>query len=148
MREWLRNLVAKRRKRRKPPEHLRAGLWGERVAELELRRKGYRILKRRARFGPKLELDLVARDGETLVFIEVKTRATEDFGRPIESVTRDKQRRLVSAAWLYLRRLGRRHPDYFRFDVVEVVGRRGDGVPAVRHIENAFSPGPELRVPW
>lgn len=130
------------------PEHLRAGLWGERIAEQELRRKGYRILGRRVRFGPREELDLVAGDGKDLVFVEVKTRASEDFGRPMDAVSRDKQRLLVRAAWGYLRRMGKRRPDYIRFDVVEVIGREEDGAPAVRHIENAFSPGPELRLPW
>jgi putative endonuclease len=140
--------LVRRLRRPEMPDHLRAGLWGERIAERELRRKGYRILGRRIRFGPREELDLVANDGKDLVFIEVKTRASEDFGRPVDAVSPDKQRLLVRAAWGYLRRMGKRRPDYIRFDVVEVIGREEDGAPKVHHIENAFSPGPELRLPW
>lgn len=137
-----------RRSAKAGPQHLRTGLWGERAAARALRRKGYRILGRRVRFGPRWELDLVARDGDELVFVEVKTRRTEDFGRPVESVTADKRRAMTTAAWIYLRRLGARRPDHFRFDVVEVIGAPDGTRPEVRHIENAFSPGPELRVPW
>jgi putative endonuclease len=143
-REWIARLLPGRGK----PAHLRTGLWGERIAERELRRKGYRIQGRRVRFGPREELDLVAYDGRDLVFVEVKTRASEDFGRPADAVSPDKQRLLVRAAWGYLRRMGKKRPDYIRFDVVEVIGREQDGPPAVHHIENAFSPGPELRLPW
>lgn len=140
--------LTRRLRRPELPDHLRAGLWGERIAERELRRKGYRILGRRVRFGPREELDLVVGDGKDLVFVEVKTRASEDFGRPLDAVSRDKQQLLVRAAWGYLRRMGKRRPDYIRFDVVEVIGREEDGAPKVNHIENAFSPGPELRLPW
>lgn len=148
MRTWVRRIAERWAPEILLPTHLRAGLWGERLAERHLRKKGYRIIGRRVRFGPRLELDLVARDGEDLVFIEVKTRATEDFGRPLDSVTVEKRQRIVGAAWQYLRRLGRRRPDYFRFDVVEIVGSRRRPDPEIRHIENAFSPGAELRVPW
>jgi len=144
LKQWIQSF----RQGRLLPDHLRAGLWGERIAERALRHKGYRILGRRVRFGPREELDLVARDGNDLVFVEVKTRASEDYGRPIDAVSPDKQRLLVRAAWGYLRRLGKRRPEYIRFDVVEVIGRAEDGEPTVNHIENAFSPGPELRLPW
>ncbi|HEY8240442.1 MAG TPA: YraN family protein [Kiritimatiellia bacterium] len=118
------------------PAHLLAGEWGEKLAERHLRKKGFKILGRRVRIGDRDELDLVARHGNVLVFVEVKTRATEDFGRPSEAIGREKERNLERAALAYIRRL-REKPPYFRFDVVEVVGTRGSGRPEIRHLEDA-----------
>jgi len=118
-------------------KHLETGEWGEKQAERMLRRKGWRILGRRVRVGGRDEIDLVARDREVLVFVEVKTRAAENFGRPLSAVDRKKRHVLSRAAVGYLKRL--RAPGVcFRFDVVEVVGRVGDPHPDVRHIRNAF----------
>jgi putative endonuclease len=119
------------------PFHLRSGLWGEEQAEAFLKKKGYRILGRRVRLGPRDELDLVARDGEALVFVEVKTRKSEDFGSPVSAVDRKKRHSLSRAALRYLGKL--RYPEVcFRFDVVEVIGEEGEEDPVIRHIENAF----------
>lgn len=128
------------------PEHLRAGLWGEEQAERFLRKLGWRILGRRVRLG-RDELDLVARAGEVLVFVEVKTRRGEDLGRPFDAVDRDKRRRLSRAAIHYLKRL-RARPSFFRFDVIEVVGTADHGQPLIRHIENAFPLDRRYRIFW
>jgi putative endonuclease len=118
--------------------HLETGEWGEKQAARCLKKKGYRILGTRVRVGARDEIDLVARDGETLVFVEVKTRSGEDFGRPLAAVDRRKRHALSRAALRYLKELG--HPRvFFRFDVVEVVGRLGDEAPVVRHVERAFT---------
>src|SRR5260221_14742051 len=79
------------------------GFLGERKAEKFLRRKRYKIVARdlRLRGG---ELDLVAVDGRTLVFVEVKTRRSHQFGRPAEAVDVKKQRRITRAALSYLKR--------------------------------------------
>lgn len=131
------------------PASRRSGDWGENVAADFLRSRGYRILGRNVRFGPRRELDAVARspDSKTLVFVEVKTRKNESFGRPVAAVDSAKRRALARSAAEYLRRL-KRKPPFVRFDVVEVVGSPGDPAPVVRHIENAFDPGPHFRVPW
>ena len=129
------------------PEHLRTGRWGERQAECYLRDKGFRVLGRRVRVGRRDELDLVARDADCLVFVEVKTRGSEDFGRPVRAVDRKKRRNLSRAALRYMLKL-RQKPPYFRFDVVEVVGERDEKNPVVRHIKNAFPMSPPYRVPW
>lgn len=129
------------------PAHLRTGEWGEQVAERFLGRAGFKITGRRVRFGSRQELDLVGWYGRVLVFVEVKTRANENLGRGWTSVNRAKQRQLSRAAWSYLRAL-KEKPEYFRFDVVEVVGQPGDPQPLVRHIENAFQLSPEIRLPW
>ncbi|MBI2441004.1 MAG: YraN family protein [Lentisphaerae bacterium] len=137
------NLLLSAKAAAKPPT---AGRWGEEQAERALRKKGYAILGRRVRIGRRDELDLVARDGAVLVFIEVKTRKTETFGRPVAAVNRAKRHYLARAAVRYLKRL-HPAPRAFRFDVVEVIGAAGAGAPLVRHIENAFPLDRCYRVP-
>jgi putative endonuclease len=140
---WLRRL---RRPRGGGPVEHEAGLWGEAEAERLLRRQGCRILGRRVRIGRRDEIDLVVRDGEVLVFVEVKTRASEDYGSPASAVDRGKRRALSRAAVRYMRSL-RTRPAYFRFDVVEVVGVKGGGAPVVRRIERAFGLDARYRFP-
>lgn len=122
------------------------GLWGEREAEYHLKAKGYKILGRRMRIGRRDEIDLVARSGDALVFIEIKTRADESFGRPFTAVDRRKRFHLARAAVRYLKRL-KTQPASFRFDVVEVIGNQAGSKPVIRHIENAFSLPKNFRVP-
>lgn len=125
--------------RKTEPRHLAVGRWGEAQAEVFLLSAGMHIRARRLRIGRRDEIDLLAQDGEQLVFVEVKTRRTEDFGRPIRAVDRAKRLRMSRAAVRYIKRL--RDPKiYFRFDVVEVVGcpEDAEGPIVVRHIRNAF----------
>lgn len=96
--------------------HTRArGRWGEDAASQWLKAHGYRIVERNfsTRYG---EIDVVARDGGTLCFIEIKARTSDHYGGAIEAVTERKQRRLARAAAFYLLR----HPteDPCRFDVL------------------------------
>lgn len=128
------------------PFHLRTGVWGEAQAEAFLKRKGYRILGRRVKVTARDELDLVAREGEILVFVEVKTRKSEAFGRPVEAVDPAKRHTVSRAAVRYLQKL--KYPAvYVRFDVVEVIGQEGGADPVVRHIENAFTLDSRYRLP-
>lgn len=114
------------------------GLEGETRACHALEARGYRVLERRyrTRFG---ELDIVARDGATLVFVEVKTGNGRRFGDPSGWVTAQKQRRLVAMATDYLarRRAGR---TAVRFDVVGIDMTAADG-PRLTVIRDAFRPG-------
>lgn len=124
------------------------GIWGEQVAEDYLKRKRYKILGRRVRVGPRDELDIISRSPEdALVFVEVKTRADERFGRPFAAVDARKRRALSRAAWRYLKRV-RPRPAHFRFDVIEVIGGPGSKAPVVRHIEAAFSMMGRKRWSW
>jgi putative endonuclease len=94
------------------------GKLGEELAVRELQRRGYAILDRRYRTRAG-ELDIVAREGETVVFVEVKARANDRCGAPAEAVTRGKRRRLalMAADYLARRRLVKAP---CRFDVVAV----------------------------
>ena len=109
---------------------------GERAAERHVRRLGYKIVARRER-GRLGELDLVAVDGRTVVFIEVKTRRSHDAGRPDEAVDADKQQRLTRLALAYLKRHDLlEYPA--RFDVVGVTWPDGARRPQIDHFQNAF----------
>jgi len=82
------------------------------------------------------EIDIVCRDRDTLVFVEVKTRTREDFGRPIAAVDREKKKRISRGGLNWLRMLD--NPDIlFRFDVVEVIIVE-DASPRLELIKNAF----------
>lgn len=122
--------------------HLRLGKAGERVAELLLASKHYVILIRNWR-SPAGEIDLVARDGLTMVFVEVKTRF---YGgnRPAAALRRRQQERIVNASRQYLRRIDRpRVP--CRYDLVEVVFSRY-GLRELRHWPDHFRPEPRTRM--
>jgi putative endonuclease len=109
------------------------GARGEREATRHLRRQGFRILVRGYRT-PHGEIDVIARDGETLVFIEVKTRRQ---GEPAEAVTPEKQRRLTLTALRFLKQ-HRLLEQRCRFDVVAIVWPDQGRAPAIEHIRNAF----------
>lgn len=101
-----------------------------------MRRQGFKILYRNFRGRQGGEIDLVCRDRDTLVFVEVKTRTREDFGRPLEAVGSKQQRRISLGALAWLRLLG--NPDIlFRFDIVEVTIAEG-GAPRIELIRDAF----------
>lgn len=125
------------------PRHLRLGVRGEKLACRFLRRKGYKILFRNFRGRTGGEVDVVCRDKDTLVFVEVKTRTREDFGRPLEAIDREQRKRISRGALAWLRLLG--DPDIlFRFDVVEVIIAE-EAEPRLELVQNAFSlPEPYL----
>jgi putative endonuclease len=100
-------------------DRIALGRRGERIAERHLRRRGYRILERNFR-GAGVEIDLVAMDGETLVFVEVKTRRTALAGMPQEAVNSYKQRHLRRAGEVYAQ-CHHVHDCPMRFDVVAIL---------------------------
>ena len=107
---------------------------GENVAAKFLTNAGYKILQRnfRSKVG---EIDIVARQGRTLVFVEVKTRTDEQV-RPEDQVNADKQHQITKAADVYLSRFGHPQPPA-RFDVIAIHWPEGRD-PIIRHHENAF----------
>ena len=128
---WLRRLAVN------PTSQMATGERGEKFAARYLRRNGYRILVRRfkTRAG---EIDIVCRHGEWLVFVEVKTRKSDDYGAPSEAVTKEKQKHMSRVALEYLRLLDNPRL-HFRFDIVEVILQDGARRPTdIRLIQNAF----------
>jgi putative endonuclease len=109
---------------------------GERAAAKHLRHLGYALIatRRRHRYG---EIDIIAVDGRTVVFVEVKTRRSEQFGRPAEAIDATRQARLTRAALAFLKSHGLL--EYAcRFDVIEVIWPEGDRRPTLRHLIDAF----------
>jgi putative endonuclease len=112
------------------------GILGENLACETLQRRGYAILARRYRTRVG-EIDIVAADGDTIVFVEVKARRDTRCGVPAESVTWWKQRRIVTMARFYLATHRCQHRPA-RFDVVSVLAPRG-AAPTVEIIRGAFT---------
>ena len=114
------------------------GNWGEDKAALYLRLHGYRIVERnyRCRQG---EIDVIARKGGVIAFVEVKLRKNAEHGEAREFVTLAKQRRVISSAEYWLAKTGCELQP--RFDVIEVYAPEGMDTrrPAIRHLENAFT---------
>ncbi len=113
------------------------GARGEALAAKHLVAAGYTVEARNWRCATG-ELDLVCRDGDTLVFVEVRTVTTDFLDSPLQTIDAAKQRRVALAAEAYVRR-NRSEYDGLRFDVV---GVRLEKPPRVEHLENAFTP------PW
>ncbi|MBZ5536697.1 MAG: YraN family protein [Acidobacteriia bacterium] len=121
-----------------PHNPLILGRRGERAAFIFLQHLGYMIVSRNFRTVHG-EIDLVAWDRDILCFVEVKTRATTDHGRPEEAVTAFKQRQILKTSLDYLRQ-GNLHPVNIRFDIVSVQFS-SDGTPACQLTARAFGPG-------
>jgi putative endonuclease len=110
------------------------GSAGERMAAEFLRRKGYRILERNYRT-PYGEIDLIARDKQEIIFIEVRTRRQEKFGTPTESLTRDKISHWERAASFYLQKEnGFDRPFRFEFVGIDLSGE----TPRISLVKNAL----------
>lgn len=117
------------------PEHLRRGALGERAAKKHLQRLGLKFLTANFR-SERGEIDLIFRDEDCLVFVEVKTRSSEEWTRPAAAVDARKKRLLSQTALDYLRLL--KNPKVkIRFDIVEVLLKDGS-VNEVRHLPNTF----------
>lgn len=117
------------------PEHLRRGALGERAAKRFLQKQGLKFLAANYR-SERGEIDLIFRDADCLVFIEVKTRSSEQWSRPADAVNAARKKRLSHAALDYLRLL--KNPQVkFRFDIVEVLLADGE-VREIRHLPNSF----------
>lgn len=122
---------------RSPTAPRRLGPAGEQAAARYLQQLGYRIVARGHR-QPLGEIDLIALDGDCLVFVEVKTWSSGDDGDPSLAVDRRKQEKLSRAALVYLKRRGLLE-QHCRFDVVSIVWPAGQrSAPTIRHFPSAF----------
>lgn len=108
---------------------------GELLAIELLKNKGFEIVKKNYRFG-KGEIDIIAKEKDFIVFIEVKTRENLNYGEPEEAITKSKQKQLRKIAQCYLAE--KKIVDYnCRFDVIGILLEKGK-MPRINHIENAF----------
>lgn len=112
---------------------------GEKYAVKYLKRNGYKIIEQNYS-KPYGEIDIIARDGKNLIFLEVKTRRQDTMTQPYEAVTRSKQQRIIKTAYAYLR--DKKIECFCRFDVCEVfVDPDTLKLIRVNYIENAFEAG-------
>ncbi|MBQ4614206.1 MAG: YraN family protein [Akkermansia sp.] len=117
------------------PDTAYVGQYGELVAASWVRAHGMTVLRSNFRWGDAGEIDLVCRQGDTLVFCEVKSTTSPDSGAPARAVDRFKRRKLRSGALRWLQLLGREVPT--RFDILEI-WLSGGQLPRVRHTTSAF----------
>ncbi len=110
------------------------GKSGEEIALLYLVQKGYQIIGRNYRYG-KGEIDIIAEDGDELVFVEVKFRKSDEYGHPVYAVSAGKQKQLVKLAksYIYVKNISDK---LIRFDVV-TIKKEGDS-EVIEHIKDAF----------
>lgn len=120
-----------------PPHDL--GARGEDIAARRLRDDGWSVVERNMRWGRR-EIDIVARRGITLAFVEVKTRRGVGYGSPEEAVTWKKRLEIEAVARYYLARSAEDDLDV-RFDVIAIVTDERHRVISYRHIEDAWRPG-------
>ncbi len=112
---------------------MKLGEKGEELAVKFLKKQGYKIIRQNYRT-PIGEIDIIAKDGETLVFIEVKTRESIEYGMPFEAINRLKKRKIANVALLYLKKFKEMPP--CRFDVVSIYYEKGK--PEFELIKDAF----------
>ena len=116
-------------------DHNEIGLKGEKIAAEYLKKNGYKIIATNWRHRYK-EVDIIARDGDELVIVEVKLRSTDYYGDPSESVTLKKQRFLIEAAEAYVDTVDD-EPEV-RFDVISIIAAKNGY--KFEHITDAFCP--------
>ncbi|MDG1889698.1 MAG: YraN family protein [Verrucomicrobiota bacterium] len=135
--ESLIHTIAALFRKRALPAHMRKGLRGEEAAANYLKKRGMKKLA--SNYTSKRgEIDLIFRDRDCMVFVEVKTRSSSSWTRPAAAVDRRKRAHICKTAMDYLRQLGQ--PDCnLRFDIVEVWMNDGEKVLKICHIPNAFS---------
>ncbi|NWF52195.1 MAG: YraN family protein [Nitrospirae bacterium] len=110
------------------------GIEGENAAVKFLEENGYRIIRRN--YNTYIgEIDIIAQDGETTVFVEVKTRGNESFGKPFEAVNKRKKQKLKNLALLYMKKQGKEIP--IRFDILSIFSNN-NGNKEIEHIKDAF----------
>lgn len=119
-----------------PSKAQNIGSKAETIAADYLLGQGYRIVSRnwRCQWG---ELDLIAQDGELMVFIEVKARRSLEFGSPEESLTRAKQRKLIRAVWQYLQSVDKLNQNW-RFDMIAMDLNAAGDATRIDHYKHAI----------
>ncbi len=113
-------------------ENVKHGIEGEVSAKMFLEDKGYKILDTNISFRGVGEIDIVAMDGETLVFVEVKARKDDKYGHPLDAVNLTKRKRIVAASGHYIAENKTLKYKDIRYDVIAILGEE------IEHYEDAF----------
>lgn len=108
------------------------GRLGEERAQKFLKKMGWKILETNYRYSRFAEIDIIAKDKDIIVFIEVKTRSTTNFGHPFEAISKSKLQNIFKAGLAYLQTTKETYKSY-RIDVVSVIGKEN---PKVEHLKN------------
>ena len=108
------------------------GKLGEEHAQKFLKKMGWKILETNFRYSRFAEIDIIAKDEDIIVFIEVKTRSTTNFGHPFEAISKSKLQNIFKAGLAYLQTTKETYKSY-RIDVVSVIGKEN---PKVEHLKN------------
>ena len=141
--EKCRKLLVKPERQPEGPEHIRTGVWGEELAAAYLREKGYIILERDWHSVHR-DIDIIAQDGDTIVFVEVKTRRNRDFGDPLQAINHEKRHHLLMAMNHYIKY--RKIDNPYRFDIITIVGEMGSTQPEITHLDDCnISESPNRR---
>lgn len=108
------------------------GKIGEDIAQQYLKKQGWKILDKNFHYSRYAELDIVAKDGDTIVFVEVKTRSTTNFGHPFEAVNKTKLNNIFKAGLAWLKTTNESYKNY-RIDVISLIGTEN---PKIEHLKN------------
>lgn len=111
------------------------GKFGEDIIEKYLKKQGYKILEKNYRYSRLAEIDIIAKEKDTIVFVEVKTRSDLSFGHPFEAISKTKLQHIFQAGLFYLQNTKEKHKNY-RIDVVAVVGKPEEKSPKIEHLKN------------
>jgi putative endonuclease len=117
-------------------EHNELGAQGEKVAQSYLKKKKYKLLETNWRYR-HAEIDIICMQADVLVFVEVKTRTSDHFGRPEEFVSKKKERLMFKAANEYMEQID--HKWVIRFDVISII-LQNKKVKQIEHFEDFFFP--------
>lgn len=117
-------------------KHLETGRKGEEIARNYLESRGYIILETNWRFS-RAEIDIICKDGEILVFVEVKTRSYDSFGQPEEFVSKSKEKLMMDAATVYMHQVN--HEWEIRFDIISIITK--GSYHELKHYKDAFFDG-------
>ena len=131
--KMLKNATDKKLNIQNVSEHFQFGVWGEDLAAVYLREKGYVIIDRDWHSGHR-DIDIIARKNDVYVFVEVKTRRNDDYGSPEQAIDCKKRQNLCRAINHYIKYHHLENP--FRFDVITIVGAFGSHNPVITHLEN------------
>ena len=108
------------------------GNFGEKTACDFLKKQGYKIIETNYHYSKLAEIDIIAKEKNTIIFVEVKTRSTTNFGHPFEAINYNKLQKILQAGLYYLQNTKEKYTDY-RIDIISILGTKN---PKIEHLKN------------